>query len=188
MTIKVALVACGARKLTTAAPARELYQGTLFKAQRAYAERFADRWFILSAKHGLVEPSATLEPYDASLLTLSTRERDAWGELVFSQLAHRMRSVNVAPVLLAGGAYRAALKGRLVARACEHHKNGRDMWERPADPLARLPIGLQVQWLRSELRAADEARAARARNVAPDATCLFALAAAAVQLSLWGAS
>lgn len=32
---------------------------------RAYAEATGEMWFILSAKHGLVDPETVIEPYDA---------------------------------------------------------------------------------------------------------------------------
>lgn len=58
------LVSCSKTKLPQAAPARDLYCSSLFRASRAYAEAFGDRWAILSAKHGVVLPETVLEPYD----------------------------------------------------------------------------------------------------------------------------
>lgn len=52
---RLAIVACSASKLAHAAPARELYTGALFKLARELAETVADRWVILSAKHGALE-------------------------------------------------------------------------------------------------------------------------------------
>jgi len=37
-------------------PARAAYTGSPFKVNREYAEAFADRWVILSAKYGFIEP------------------------------------------------------------------------------------------------------------------------------------
>jgi len=36
-----------------------------FCKMRAYAEATGEVWFILSAKHGLVDPDTEIEPYDA---------------------------------------------------------------------------------------------------------------------------
>lgn len=63
----IGLVACSATKLAWAAPARDLYQGQLFRAARAFAEKHCDRWYILSAMHGVLEPAQVVEPYDLSL-------------------------------------------------------------------------------------------------------------------------
>lgn len=68
-TYTVGLVGCASQKLRRAAPARELYVSQLFKKASAYAEKTCDRWYILSAKHGLVHPDEVLEPYDVKLDT-----------------------------------------------------------------------------------------------------------------------
>ena len=34
---------------------------------RRYAETHAERWYILSAAHGLVDPERIIDPYDISL-------------------------------------------------------------------------------------------------------------------------
>jgi hypothetical protein len=56
------IVPCGKRKIWTSnpaagpTPAKDAYVGAPFKVNRAYAERFADRWVILSAKYGFIDP------------------------------------------------------------------------------------------------------------------------------------
>lgn len=47
----------------------------LFRKARAYAERSADEWFVLSAMHGLVDPGDVVEPYDLTLNTMDVAER-----------------------------------------------------------------------------------------------------------------
>jgi hypothetical protein len=66
--MRVGLVGCVKSKQSQAAPARELYVSPLFRGRRAWVERTCDRWFILSAKHGLVEPDRVLAPYDEILM------------------------------------------------------------------------------------------------------------------------
>jgi hypothetical protein len=75
---RIALVSCTATKLPRATPARDLYRGTWFSLARAWAETFADRWYILSAQHGLVNPDRVIAPYDAALTRQSSEERTAW--------------------------------------------------------------------------------------------------------------
>lgn len=113
----VALISCSAAKLDRAAPAKELYQGQLFKLSRRYCEllsTFRGRryvfsgWGILSAKHGLVLPEQALDPYDLCLGDLGRPERKAWGESTAQQIANQWGSGTIYRVL-AGRDYHAAL-------------------------------------------------------------------------------
>lgn len=64
----IVVVGCGARKLPYRAPAAGLYTGTYFRSCAITAAAIAPgRWFILSARYGLVAPSEELEPYDLTL-------------------------------------------------------------------------------------------------------------------------
>jgi len=46
------------------AKARDAYTGTLFRLNRAYAETYGDRWLVLSAKYGFIEPGFVIPgPY-----------------------------------------------------------------------------------------------------------------------------
>ncbi|MDQ0864970.1 hypothetical protein QF036_002551 [Arthrobacter globiformis] len=65
----VDLVGCASQKLRRPAPARELYVSQLFNKAAASAEQTCDRWYVLSAKHGLLHPDAILEPHDMKLGT-----------------------------------------------------------------------------------------------------------------------
>lgn len=64
---RIALIACSAAKLPHAAPVRDLYQGQLFRAARRYAEATCDRWYVLSALHGVVDPDQVLDSYDCTI-------------------------------------------------------------------------------------------------------------------------
>jgi hypothetical protein len=82
----IGLVACCRKKLDRAAPASDLYSSPLFKKAAAYAQTF-DRWYILSAKYGLVRPDAKIRPYDRTLTSMSKADRLAWGRKVMRQMA-----------------------------------------------------------------------------------------------------
>jgi hypothetical protein len=71
----IGLVGCGKGKLDHAAPARSLYTGDLFRKASGYCIANYDAWYILSAKHGLLDPDEVIEPYDLSLKNLSAEER-----------------------------------------------------------------------------------------------------------------
>lgn len=75
----VVVIQCGSTKRKEPARARDLYLGAYFNACRAAAERIGDRWYIVSAKHGLLTPSRIIAPYNATLPLRGDRE---WGERV----------------------------------------------------------------------------------------------------------
>jgi hypothetical protein len=104
--MRVGLVGCVKSKQSQAAPARELYVSPLFRGRRAWVERTCDRWFILSAKHGLVEPDRVLAPYDEILMDLPRAVRRAWSAGVVQALEHAIGQVSgVVIELHAGSAY-----------------------------------------------------------------------------------
>lgn len=70
------VIPCSGAKLGHAAPARELYTGSMFryalgKTSQA-AELTGGRVLILSARYGLVELDTVLEPYDVTLKRTGT--------------------------------------------------------------------------------------------------------------------
>jgi hypothetical protein len=77
-------------KLPHAAPAQDLYTSALFRGARCSVERSCDRWFILSAEHGLVKPVEVLEPYEKTLTTASPSERRLWSQRVLGELRQEL--------------------------------------------------------------------------------------------------
>jgi len=127
MSEHVVLIACCGKKLKEPAPAKDLYRSDLFIKARRYAEQHGDRWFILSAKHGVVDPEAIIEPYDETLTEKSAAERRAWSAKVAVQLAgHKRDRLTV----LAGEAYCGWSEGFKVER-----------------PMRGLGIGQQLRFL-----------------------------------------
>jgi len=131
----VGLVACSASKLNRPAPGRYLYTSQLFRKSSTYAEQTCDRWFILSAKHGLVHPESVVEPYD---LRLSPKTAPAWSDIVRTQLAAELNDVpGVTLVALAGINYQTVL------RPCQ--------WPFQI-PMKGLGIGQQLGWLSTRIK------------------------------------
>lgn len=130
----VHLVACGKLKRSTACAAQDLYVGDLFQKARAYAERRGS-WAILSAKHGLVLPTARLDPYNQTLIGASPAVRTEWAALVARQLREDFPNLTEV-VFLAGRDYRYPLEALLSAAgiAC-------------SAPMQGLGLGQQKQWL-----------------------------------------
>lgn len=135
---RVGLVGCSSTKLSRPAPARELYTSALFRKASEYAERTCDRWFVLSAKHGLVHPDTVVEPYDVKLARTSPTTAD-WSAMVNRQLEDSLAdTAHPLLVTLAGQRYRTFLL--------------RSAW--PHDvPMRGLGIGEQLAWLTRALAA-----------------------------------
>ena len=140
----VCLIACTSRKGLYPAAAEFIYKSPLFAAGRSYAERRADKWFILSAKHGLLSPSDEIAPYDESLHRVDEAGRERWALKVNDQLKLRIVAKSKV-VFLAGAAYRSNLEPLLRAQG-----------HATAAPMSSLGIGSQVAWLQKVVR--NEAR------------------------------
>jgi hypothetical protein len=80
------LITCSKEKGQKKAPAKDLYKSERFKYSRNLAEVYADQWFILSAKHGLLKPSDLITPYETCLHELDTTTRHKWYKMVINQL------------------------------------------------------------------------------------------------------
>ena len=132
----IALVSCGKRKLAVPAKARDLYVSHLFQAMRLYAETHSDRWYILSAKFGLLKPTQVVRPYDSTLQDMSASVRRTWAAAVSDDL-RRILPPHARVLLLAGRRYRADLEPFLIAH---------DVPVRV--PMRGLPTGKQLQWLK----------------------------------------
>ncbi|WP_414882948.1 DUF6884 domain-containing protein [Sphingomonas sp. Leaf208] len=65
-------------------------------------------WFILSACHGLVPPSRSIEPYNITLADMDAAERRAWAERVSAQLDEQIGPRTLF-VFLAGRLYQDPL-------------------------------------------------------------------------------
>ena len=139
------IIPCGQGKVWDAdpdrgpTPARVAYTGAPFKVNRAYAERHADRWVILSAKYGFIDPDFRLpEPYNVTFKKRATnpiellalrRQITPMGLDQFSRI-----------VGLGGKEYRAMIEGAFATSrtAIEF-------------PFAGLPIGLAMQAIKKAM-------------------------------------
>jgi hypothetical protein len=89
--LRVGLVGCTKTKLDHRAPARDLYSASpMFRGRRFYVETTCDRWFILSAKHGVVDPGRVLSPYDVSFIGASRQLKRDWAQGVLLELESRL--------------------------------------------------------------------------------------------------
>jgi hypothetical protein len=144
---RVVLVGCSQRKLDHPAEAQELYASELFQKSAAYA-RSVDRWFIVSAEHGLVRPDMELQPYDRSITELSQPARQAWAQSVAAGLQE------LEPGTVAGHGRRL---GAIGAQTAIMLLAGRDYAE-PLMPLIEMILPLRgmrtdarLSWLNQQL-------------------------------------
>jgi hypothetical protein len=134
-TRRAILVSCAATKLDRSAPAADLYTSPLFRVARCYAEASGHPWFILSARHGLVEPTTILEPYDTKLSDLKPDERSAWANRVTYALYLRGFGGWGVFEIHAGDAYARPLRDALAPIALDI-----------IEPLDGLGIGQRLHW------------------------------------------
>ncbi len=91
--MRIGLVGCVKSKRVAATAAKDLYTSTLSRGRRRFVERTCARWFVLSAKHGLVEPDQVIEPYDVALRIASRDARRRWSADVLAALVMRLGSL-----------------------------------------------------------------------------------------------
>jgi len=105
---RLVIVACGRAKTwgrdRRAGPtlARDAYVSPYFRDNRRYAEAFGDRWLILSAKYGFIEPEFVIPgPYEVTFKRLATKPISA-EHLAAQARAKRLSAYDLVEVL--GGA------------------------------------------------------------------------------------
>ncbi len=131
---RICLVSCVGQKLDHPARAIDLYISPWFKKARGYATR-CDRWYVLSAKYGLVTPDSVIEPYEVTLNKMRKLDRQSWARRVFQALCH-VTSGDDEMIVLAGHKYRETLVPLLQQRG-----NHIDV------PMEGMGIGEQLHWL-----------------------------------------
>lgn len=133
------IVPCGQAKIWAKDPmagpveARDAYVGGPFKVNRAYAERFADRWLILSAKYGLISPDFMIdEPYNITFKDPRTGPVDI---ATLREQVEAQRLTRFDPIIVLGGMeYQMAARAAFTTNAARLYA-----------PFAGLPIGKAMQ-------------------------------------------
>lgn len=91
MAMEIGFVSCTKQKLGKPAVPRELYQpSAYFRKASAYAELEHDDWYILSAKHHVLDPDGSpIAPYDDTLSGATVSRKREWSQIVFKELEQR---------------------------------------------------------------------------------------------------
>jgi hypothetical protein len=127
------LVLIGSSGATTAepAPAALLFASPGFARARDAAVRSGSPWFVLSAKHGLLDPADVIGPYDLQIGDQSARYRTAWGEWVVGQLAERVRLDGVTVEVHGGVDFAQPLRQPLAVRGAALELPLPGAWQEP---------------------------------------------------------
>ena len=101
-------------------PAKDAYTGAPFRVNRDYAERFAARWLILSAKYGFIDPEFVIpEPYN-----LTFKKKDP-GLVSVATLRHQVGALGLAgfldAVVLGGKEYQKAAREAFAGTEAKLH-------------------------------------------------------------------
>lgn len=104
---EIGLVSCVKTKRNKSTNPKDLYISSYFKKMRSYAEQYHDEWWILSAKHGLIDPDGdSIEPYDETLSGARVAKKREWADKVANELDERdLLSEDVTLVFHAGQDY-----------------------------------------------------------------------------------
>lgn len=136
---KITLVACCAQKLSSPAPARDLYRSPLFKKSAAYADMLGNEWFVLSGLYGLIASNNTVAPYDYSMRGAGNRAD--WNKEVLAEIERMVAfwgADRVEITVLAGVGYLGWSDS--VPRGCV-----------VITPLDKMQVGQRLQWLNTQL-------------------------------------
>ena len=142
-SLNVGLVSCGSQKREGRHAAEDLYTGSLVRLGLAYSKATCDETFILSAKHGLLALSRTVENYEQSLHAAAPSERLKWADRVVMRLRSEY-STNL-PVKLHGFAGETYVEP--LRRAVD--KQGLWSWSVEA-PLRGMTLFDRMRWLRDQ--------------------------------------
>ena len=130
----IVLISCVGKKKSFKCKARDLYDSTWFYYGWRYARSLnPGKIFILSAKHGLLDPETNIGPYQVTLNTKGDREIQEWATGVLKALNRKTHLKRDRFIILAGERYRRHLVG-----AIRHYKI----------PMDGLRIGEQMAWLK----------------------------------------
>lgn len=138
----IILISCVSKKGTQKCKAKNLYTSDLFKKAWTYANSIKhDDIYILSAKHGLLNPDTEIEPYDVTLNTMKSKDKQSWVDMVMQQFqAEGIDLNNTHFIFLAGKAYCDPL---IKTKKFPHH-------ERPYDGCKG--IGYILQFLNNKIK------------------------------------
>src|SRR4051812_15330291 len=113
---RVALVGSSGATADEPRPAGELFRSDGFARAREHAQHSRLPWFVLSAKHGLLDPGEVISPHGIQIDDQPAGYRTAWGEWVVAQLADRLQLDGVVVEVHGGVDFAQPLRQPLARR------------------------------------------------------------------------
>lgn len=139
--MNIGIVSCVKQKQEHRAPAEELYISDWFQKTKNYVKQNYDNWYIISAKHHLLDPKEIIDPYDESLYDMKADERKNWSRIVYNQIYKKfLNPDSIRFFIFAGIKYRQYLLPLLDEASYTYNI-----------PLNGLGIGKQLQWLKNNI-------------------------------------
>lgn len=135
---KIALISCVKNKLDYPAMAKDLYQSLWFKKAKKFTEIYFNEWYILSAKHYLLNIETIISPYEYTLHAMDKKERFNWASKVYSKILNLGAIGEI--TIFAGNRYKEYLFPMLIA-------NGYKVLV----PTKGMGIGKQLSWFNTQI-------------------------------------
>lgn len=136
--MRIALIACCKKKRGENSPeekykAKDIYLGNSFnKAKNIGVNMYhCDDYFIISAKHYLLDKNDEISHYDKTLNKMSTKERKAWAEIVLKQLSEKFDLTHDEFFIFGGGKYYEFLLPHLNCTVFEYENSNSILLDKP---------------------------------------------------------
>ena len=113
---RVVLVGSSGATAEESGAAGRLFRSDGFARAREHAVHSQLPWFVLSAKHGLLDPDDVISPFEVQIDDQSAAYRTAWGEWVVAQLADRLQLDGVVVEVHGGVDFAQPLRQPLARR------------------------------------------------------------------------
>jgi hypothetical protein len=128
-----------------------LFRSDGFARAREHAVRSQMPWFVLSAKHGLLDPDEVVSPFELQIDDQPAAYRTAWGEWVVAQLADRLQLDGVTVEVHGGVDFAQPLRQPLARRGAVLDIPLPGTWREegpPSDDDAPAPVRAALDRLR----------------------------------------
>lgn len=136
--MRIALIGCSKTKNDKICKTADMYKGELFKKALLLCQKLRyDEIYVLSAKHGLLQLTDAIEPYEETLNKAGKEKMKIWADKVIKQLNARIMPDDEL-IFYCGRNYYKYLEKEI------HNKK--------YFPLKGLGMGRQLQYLKEALK------------------------------------
>jgi len=149
-TRRVALIGSSGATADEPRPAGEMFRSDGFAYARDRARHSRLPWFVLSAKHGLLDPGEVVSPHEIQIDDQPAAYRTAWGEWVVAQLADRLQLDGVTVEVHGGVDFAQPLRQPLARRGAVLEIPLPGTWRDagPRDEEPEAPVRAAIERLR----------------------------------------